>query len=284
MGARRKQSTDTLDELFDLLLVIPWWAGPIVIAVCWSLFRFMAPAVFRAVGSSDNAVLAGMSKTLASISIAVSPYVALGVTAIWLIALVKKAMNSTRLESQTGIDSIRGLPWREFEALMAEAFRRQGYLVEDTGSGADGGIDLVLEKDGRTALVQCKQWRTKQVGVKPVRELLGVVASEQANKGIFVTSGRYTRDAVEFAKSNANLRLIDGAELEQLIRSVQRSEPSSGNKKQIKHKSVDQNGSPACPTCGAQMVRRVARRGANAGSEFFGCSKYPDCRGTRPIE
>lgn len=33
-----------------------------------------------------------------------------------------------------------------------------------------------------------------------------------------------------------------------------------------------------CPKCGASMVRRVAKRGANAGNEFYGCSNYPKCR------
>ena len=36
---------------------------------------------------------------------------------------------------------------------------------------------------------------------------------------------------------------------------------------------------PDCPKCGRPMVRRTARRGANAGSEFWGCSEYPRCRG-----
>ncbi len=36
---------------------------------------------------------------------------------------------------------------------------------------------------------------------------------------------------------------------------------------------------PNCPKCGRPMVRRTARRGANAGSEFWGCSEYPRCRG-----
>lgn len=38
---------------------------------------------------------------------------------------------------------------------------------------------------------------------------------------------------------------------------------------------------PLCPACNAQMVRRIARKGANAGSEFWGCSAFPKCRGTR---
>ena len=36
---------------------------------------------------------------------------------------------------------------------------------------------------------------------------------------------------------------------------------------------------PDCPKCGRPMVRRTARRGANAGSEFWGCSEFPRCRG-----
>ena len=48
--------------------------------------------------------------------------------------------------------------WREFEMLVGEAFRLQGYQVVETGGGgADGGVDLVLRKDRETFLVQCKQ-------------------------------------------------------------------------------------------------------------------------------
>jgi ssDNA-binding Zn-finger/Zn-ribbon topoisomerase 1 len=36
-----------------------------------------------------------------------------------------------------------------------------------------------------------------------------------------------------------------------------------------------------CPVCGSPMVRRQARRGANAGGHFYGCSRYPACKGTR---
>ena len=36
---------------------------------------------------------------------------------------------------------------------------------------------------------------------------------------------------------------------------------------------------PACPKCSSPMVRRVSKKGANAGAEFWGCSEYPRCRG-----
>jgi restriction system protein len=39
-------------------------------------------------------------------------------------------------------------------------------------------------------------------------------------------------------------------------------------------------GSPACPRCGAAMVLRTSRKD---GSQFWGCPKYPACRGTRQV-
>jgi hypothetical protein len=41
--------------------------------------------------------------------------------------------------------------------------------------------------------------------------------------------------------------------------------------------------SPACPICGSPMVLRRARRGEHAGNRFWGCSKYPACRGIRNV-
>jgi len=36
-----------------------------------------------------------------------------------------------------------------------------------------------------------------------------------------------------------------------------------------------------CPRCGSSMIRRMAKRGRNAGNYFWGCSRYPNCKGTR---
>ena len=38
-----------------------------------------------------------------------------------------------------------------------------------------------------------------------------------------------------------------------------------------------------CPLCNSPMKQRIARKGTNAGKSFWGCSKYPDCIGTREI-
>ena len=45
----------------------------------------------------------------------------------------------------------------------------------------------------------------------------------------------------------------------------------------------NQPSSPPCPVCGGIMAVRTAMKGPGAGSQFWGCAKYPDCKGTRPV-
>ena len=164
------------------------------------------------------------------------------------------------------------MSWTEFELLVGESFRLAGFeVVETGGGGADGGVDLILHKDGERFLVQCKQWRALKVSVGVVRELYGVMADQGAAGGFVVTSGRFTEDASAFAKGR-NIELIDGDALAQVLARVGR----------IKEPLLEQNPNtpPACPLCRSYMVRRTAKRGANAGKDFWGCSAYPGCKGT----
>ena len=125
------------------------------------------------------------------------------------------------LDGQTGIDSLRQISWRQFEQLVGEAFRRQGYVIEETGlGGADGGIDLILRKSGRTTLVQCKQWQNRQVGVKVVREMYGLLLHHRAAAVKIVALGDYTNDAHRFVQGKP-IELIDGRALITAVRSLQ---------------------------------------------------------------
>lgn len=118
--------------------------------------------------------------------------------------------SATRNEAARVLEAIT---WREFEQLVGEAFRQQGYKVIETGGGgADGGVDLRLKRDGETFLVQCKQWKAFKVGVQVVRELYGVMAATGATGGWVVTSGRFTPAAHDFAQGR-NIQLIDGPQL-----------------------------------------------------------------------
>ena len=118
------------------------------------------------------------------------------VFSLWGIAQLRKLQQRRLLDSQTGLASIRELSWRDFERLLAEAFRRRGYQVEETGPGPDGGVDLILRRGDQVTLVQAKQWNTFRVGVKIVRELYGVQKAQGATTAIVVTSGRFTESEV----------------------------------------------------------------------------------------
>ncbi len=286
--SRRKESS-MAEDLFDMLLVLPVWAGPVLAMFVFVLLHWVVPA---AIGRSaePGSTTGGAFTVFATVAAGAAPWVSAGVLLMWIGAEIKKRVRGLRLDRQTGAASIRELGWREFEALLSEAFRRQGFTAEHTGSsGPDGGVDHRLIKAGAVTLVQCKHWKAQQVGVKIVRELLGVVSSERAQSGVVITSGTFTSDAAEFASKNP-IRLIDGRELVAMIGEVQKSgriaragaEPSVGASPPAA--ATPSASEITCPACGAAMVLRVAKRGPNAGGPFLGCSRYPECRGTRNLD
>src|SRR5450759_2656236 len=46
----------------------------------------------------------------------------------------------------------------------------------------------------------------------------------------------------------------------------------------------DKSDKPRCPVCGKAMLQRTARKGSKSGQAFWGCSGYPDCKGTLPAD
>lgn len=170
-------------------------------------------------------------------------------------------------------DVLNDMTWHQFEMLVGEAYRKQGYQVEELGGfGPDGGADLVLTKKGEKVLVQCKQWKAHKVGVKPVRELLGVMVGQGSTGGVVVTSGEFTKDALNFARNN-NIQLVDGHTLHQMIKGIE-----------ISKTKPEGPSTPVCQKCGKPMVTRTAKKGAYAGKQFWGCSAFPYCRFTKPLE
>lgn len=57
------------------------------------------------------------------------------------------------------------------------------------------------------------------------------------------------------------------------------AKPEVKHPEAMTHAVVSKNEDPSCPLCSSPMVRRSAKRGANAGNEFWGCSRYPGCKG-----
>jgi restriction system protein len=104
---------------------------------------------------------------------------------------------------------IRAMKWANVQLLLAEAFRLEGFLVKEIGGEA---ADMVLTKDERTYLVDCRHWRSLEVGANAAGALYGAMGRLDANGGFVVTAGKFTPDALEFARG-LNVELIGGREL-----------------------------------------------------------------------
>jgi restriction system protein len=109
---------------------------------------------------------------------------------------------------------------RDFEFLVERLYRRMDYDTQLTTKSKDGGYDIIAHKilPGRQEKlrIECKRY-TKPVGVGIVRSLLGVVSDEKVNKGILVTTNRFTKPAHKFASQNPRLELLDGDQLVPLM-------------------------------------------------------------------
>lgn len=118
----------------------------------------------------------------------------------------------------TDFDPPRLANWQQFEQLVARLYRKMGYtVVERGGARADGGVDLEIRRDGQRRIVQCKHWSREKVGVSIVRELLGVMHHEGADGAVVACSGRFTPEAVRFARRNP-VELVDGRALQRMLR------------------------------------------------------------------
>jgi restriction system protein len=257
----------------ELLLKLPWWISAAMGVLVFAALRWGVPAW----AGNDNLrqIVAKGIVPLAPLPLLFFEIFAAG--SYWF------GCHRRRLvDGQTSLESIRNTPWKQFEFLVAEAYRRQGYQVEfSLGRGADGGVDLTLRRDGRTSLVQCKQWKVFSVGAPVIREMFGLLTAEKADEAIIVTSGNFTRDAQDFAAGKP-IHLIDGPQLLALVQSVQTSPPPpillrTGEKvAESRMRCLQQ----LVRYVARPMVLRTARRGANAGNQFWGCSAYPACKGT----
>jgi restriction system protein len=195
-----------------------------------------------------------------------------GIVAPALASFVKR-VTGTRLFDDAVDDTpgvVKAMEWRNFELLICGALRQEGYRVEERGgSGPNGEIDLIATKARQRLLIQCKHWKTSQVGVSVIRELHGVVAARRADGGIVVTGGGFTKEARDFARG-CRIRLIGGDSLQQII--AAQMNPRTQLLPQA-------SAAPRCPKCGAGMVDYVARQGKFAGKHFWACSLYPKCTG-----
>jgi restriction system protein len=178
---------------------------------------------------------------------------------------------------------IESLEWKRFEDLCAGYFEAKGHKVTMTGVGGDGGVDFYLHGEADPskplAVAQCKAWNKIPVGVKPIRELLGVMTDAGAPLGIFLTTTSYTDEARRFAEGK-HIKLLDAHRLLELVKSL----PEDAQADLLDRVTEGDYTTPSCPRCGSKLVLRTATKGTGKGQQFWGCKNFPrGCRYSMPV-
>lgn len=184
---------------------------------------------------------------------------------------MRRPQSATANERPThwSLGLLQNIEWKRFEEVVAAYFRETGYRAETIRCGADGGVDAKIYRgDELISIVQCKAWNSRPVGVKPVRELLGVMADQKVSAGIFFATGGFTNEAFAFATKNP-LTLISGDEFLKTIYAL----PEAAQQRLLVVATEGDYMTPSCPSCGIKMVQREG-----GGKMFWGCQNFPRCR------
>ena len=114
-----------------------------------------------------------------------------------------------------------------FERAVVELLVKMGYggsrvdAGKAIGKSGDGGIDGIIKEDKLgldVVYIQAKRWENNPVGRPDVMQFAGALQAQKANKGIFITTSRFTDDARSYVSQiGSKIVLIDGEQLTNLM-------------------------------------------------------------------
>lgn len=127
------------------------------------------------------------------------------------------------------MDEVMKLTPVEFERLVVKLLLKMGYGSGIEGAGMvtqasnDGGIDGIIKEDqlGFSHIyIQAKQWALEQIVGKPeIQKFVGTLQGQQAQKGLFITTARFSSGAIQYANNLLGVKvvLVDGSALTKLM-------------------------------------------------------------------
>lgn len=114
-----------------------------------------------------------------------------------------------------------------FEEIVAKLLVNMGYgssyddIIRLKGKSGDEGIDGIIKQDVLgldKVYIQAKKWKKATVSGPEVQKFSGAMSQKKANKGVFITTARFTKPAVKCAKEvKETIILIDGQVLTKLM-------------------------------------------------------------------
>jgi restriction endonuclease Mrr len=127
----------------------------------------------------------------------------------------QEALRAQQRKREQYWESLGGI---EFEQELGKLFMARGYHMQSTPRTGDEGVDLVVTKNGKTTVVQCKAQKAR-AGQPVVRDLYGSVFHFRADKAILACTGGFTKGVYEFVQGKPII-LIDSSDIARVADAV----------------------------------------------------------------
>ncbi len=196
----------------------------------------------------------------------------------YLFRQVKEIYTLKKL-AKAGMSYIDKMDGYQFEVYLKALLKKLGYeRIIVTKKSNDRGVDIHI-KGKNSIVIQAKRYGYKnRVGISASQEVLGAKVYYKAQEAWVITNSQFTKQAIEFA-AQTNTKLIDRNELQKLINQANPKDTAENNVAKKIYSTVDPE-PRKCPRCKAELVVRYSQKN---DSKFFGCSNFPICRHTEPI-
>jgi restriction endonuclease len=151
-------------------------------------------------------------------------WVASGMLLLGMLSALRRRQISTAPGELVTIESIGRLSESQFERLVAEGLRPQGFKVKQRGRLAGRGAILSLTGRDKKILVHCTQGTSGPLEVDTLRALYTAMMAEQATGGLAITGGVFAETARQFAVDK-RIGLIESGALLELVNRARVSKP-----------------------------------------------------------
>ncbi len=182
------------NSLFAILLRSPWWMSLLIVGVISLLSGALLPAAYVPFG-----VMGAF------------PFLVIAVMAGWR---QMRAPDPTRVADALVLAGT--LSWRDFSALLEQAYVRQGYTVTRLNGTA---ADFSLSKDGQIQLVSAKRWKAAVHGLESLSELVALRDAREAQQCTYISLNPLTYKALALAQAQG-VHLTTDIEIAVLIAQV----------------------------------------------------------------
>jgi restriction system protein len=182
------------NSIFAILLRSPWWVSSVVALLILTVAWVALPLQYKLFGM----LISG-------------PFWAISAMAGW-----KKirAPNPEYIEHR--LQLFRSMSWQDFSAGVEQALLRDGFVVTRIDRPE---VDFFIASAERKGLVSCKRWKVPTNGIEPLRDLHQAMLAQDGHECIYITTGSFTQNAMQFAVDK-KIRLLHGIALVRFLREL----------------------------------------------------------------